>query len=713
MSKKIIYIVIGIIILGLGVWYFINQREVQPKGEQEQQEITLTSEGANWTPEQNTNLQQGLVNSVGKYLDAVLMTNAVFLTDIENTNYEEWEEKLNKAIQLWEEMEELEQKMNIVFDELEIPEYVEQQTNLSNYHLAYSNFFKDILISPAYAITEGKQGIPELGAVTAVFDSVKSGNKIRKIMEVFGWDRHTAFYHLKREQELSKSEAWDKAGDTYKRWEIAARVIKDTSKVTVFIGTNIITAGGASAAVGTLSALQVTSIIVGGTALTVEVGEDINIAIGNEDNAAVLHSVLEKSKIVTELVSIASLSDLADPGNLFYIADKAKDLASLAKDGYLYIIKDKDNPGKISLSFEPPEGIEEITKDFSDSSAKPESKETKKAGLPEGKYKIDGEEIEVKKEELENEDKEDLEEPVISDISAITDIAKTFSALKIPKKPTIQSNSTKIQTGETNTLTIDIPEEFKGPFKTEYIDVGSSGAGVVLPSISDSHNFTGEFISSVPGTFAVEIKIVDANGKIYITKTTIFVEGESAGDTGTESTDTEFAEPSESEFQMELEAKITAGEPIENQESSKVVVTGGDCELYITFSKNEYDSFELIGHCDASAEIFIRCDERFGQAVNSTTGEKLCLLSGHPDYRDGDWMPFLHPIDLTGDVEGYYVAYTKSIVFIVKNKDGESYSFTGKFINEDEVSGSGAYSYGFQGYINYESIINWSAKVVK
>ena len=126
MNRRTIYIIIAIfvliIILGLGIWYFVKQKESQPEEEVTQREVILSSDGANWTPEQNRNLQQGLVNITGKYLDAVLATNAVFLTDIENTTYEEWQEKLSKAIVLWEELEQLEKEMDIVFNDLGIPE---------------------------------------------------------------------------------------------------------------------------------------------------------------------------------------------------------------------------------------------------------------------------------------------------------------------------------------------------------------------------------------------------------------------------------------------------------------------------------------------------------------------------------------------------------------------------------------------------------------
>ena len=394
---------IALIIAGLVIFYLVSQKDTEPEeeaGEESiQQEISFTSEGANWTPEQNKNLQQGLVDGTNKYLEAVSYTNAVFFTDIENTTYEEWKEKLDKAIQLWEELEQIEQDMDIVFDDLGIPEYTEEQASIPNYNLASLGSF---LIPSVYAITEGYQGIPELGAVTAVFDSVKHGNKIRGIMNVFGWDRQTAFYHLKREQELLKADAWDKAGDNYQRWETAARAVKDVSKVTVFVGMNIITAGGASATVGALGVIQTGSIIIGGTALVFEVAEDVNIAIGNEDDAAVLHNILEKAKPLTELVSIISLQDLGDPGNLFYIVDKSRQIGDFLKDKNLYITNDKDT-GKLIFSTEPP-------KDINIPEADPEKAKTE--NLPEGNYKIGEEKIEVKKDSSPKieEEKEEEEE---------------------------------------------------------------------------------------------------------------------------------------------------------------------------------------------------------------------------------------------------------------------------------------------------------------
>ncbi len=502
MKKKKLFIIVGAVLALSLVLYFLVGRDGEAK-----REVELTSGGANWTPEQNIALQQGLVNAVGKYMEAVSYTNAVFFTDIEETEYEEWKAKLEKAISSWEELEQMQADMDVVFDDLGIPE--SSQTSQAPVFEEKHSFFAE----PAWAASE----IPELGAVTAVFDSAEKGQKIRTIMEVFDWDKDKAFYHLKREQGLLQAEAWDKAGDTYKRWETAARAVKNTSKVTVYVGANIITAGGASATVG---AFQATTMVVGGVSLALEVGEDVNIAIGNNENAAALRGAQETIKPITEIVSIVSLQDMSDPGNLFYIADKSGELFQVAKEGYLYIVR--NDAGKVLLSTDRPENIK-----LAEDEPEKESEEVKKAGLPEGNYKIEGEKVEVeKKEEPEEKSEKELEAEV--DISDILNLAVTMSKLKAAQKPTLRAESTSVETGDTVTLTVKIPESIPGPFEAEYVDIGGFGAGVVFPSNTDSRIFTGTFVSSNPGTFAVRVRITDSEGRVYTAGTAISVEAREA-----------------------------------------------------------------------------------------------------------------------------------------------------------------------------------------
>lgn len=171
-------------------------------------------------------------------------------------------------------------------------------------------------------------------------------------MEVFQWDKETAFYYLKQEQELLTAGAWNKAGDTYKRWETASRAIKDASKVTVFVVGNTLTAGGMSAAV---TVGQGASIVVGGASLVMEIGEDVNIAIGNEENAAILNQSLEDISPITDIFSIISLKDIGDPGNLFFLADKAGKLSELAGKGSVYLTV--DDPGMLLVGKSKPKGL--------------------------------------------------------------------------------------------------------------------------------------------------------------------------------------------------------------------------------------------------------------------------------------------------------------------------------------------------------------------
>lgn len=622
MNKKNFYLV-GItvlIIIGIAVWHFISEKQQSTNDEQkiitnDRQEITVISDGANFTPEQNIKLQQGLVNSVGKYTEAAIMTNSVFSTDIEKTDYAEWRTKLDKAVQLWEELEVMDKQMNDLLDELKIsetPSFTFRPSDVGTTDTQRSKF-----ISTVYA--DSGAPIPELGAVTAVFDSSSYRNKLRQVMEVFDWDAKKALTVLKQEQNLFTAGAWDKAGDTYQRWETGARIIKDASKVTIFIASNVITAGSATAAAG---AFQGVAVVVGGVSLAIEIGEDINIAVGNEDNAAVLRQAQEDMSVITHLVSIASLKDIGDPNNLFYIADTAGKLCDYAKDGYVYLTRGDD--GKIFVSKQKPKNV---------NIAKPRTKsEPSKVGLVAGNYIVDGEKIEVKKEETE-----------------AIDVAEELSQFEAPEKPVIDPNSTKIKTGEVNNLSLEIPEGLNGPFDIESIEVGGLGAAVALPSESDSKTIDGQFISSNPGLYVVEVKIRDADGNIHISKTTISVEGEPTGQSEEEDVDiNEYIE----EEQVSLNGNVTVNNSIYYvPEDDLPHKRKGSGTMNLTILEDV-----VSGSCYISAKDYYKCPAFYGDEVVET-----CVSRTGEEYKGGSWISDWEVDFPGGSVQGTYYPSTGKI----------------------------------------------------
>jgi len=335
MNKKLIYIIAAILVIIVLIFYFSNRNIIK-------EEIPLVAEGTNWTKEQNINLQQSLIDISEKYLAAVLLTNEVFTTDMSVTTYEEWKEKIDEAEQLWQEIQVDDVEFNNLLNELGVSQG--EQVFVPN--IEKGSLFGSIVYAESKAI-----GTPELGAVTAVFDSASHGQKLRTVMDVFGWDAKRALAQIQLEQNLLEAEAWNKEGDTYQRWETAAKVLKDTCKVTVFVGANIITAGGATAA---LTLGQGTILAVSGASLALEVGEDVYIAMGREGDAAFLRDAQEAIRPVTEIVSIISLKNLGDLNNLFYITDKTGQLYEFAKNGYVKITKKGD---QIIISNEKPNVI--------------------------------------------------------------------------------------------------------------------------------------------------------------------------------------------------------------------------------------------------------------------------------------------------------------------------------------------------------------------
>ena len=86
--------------------------------------------------------------------------------------------------------------------------------------------------------------------------------------------------------EQIKAEAWNEAGDTIETLENSARVIKDSCKVSLLVGGNILTGGTATATVGIL---QKGIILVQKADLLLEIDQDTaSIALGYNDDVTLM-----------------------------------------------------------------------------------------------------------------------------------------------------------------------------------------------------------------------------------------------------------------------------------------------------------------------------------------------------------------------------------------------------------------------------------------
>jgi len=180
--------------------------------------------------------------------------------------------------------------------------------------------------------------------ISNVFDKAPAGKKIRTLAKFLGVDAKRAFKILKNDQEFVKADAWNEAGDTFKKLETSAIVIKDGCKVAGFVGAMALTGGavgtvgvgsaGVGSAVigGSATVGQAVVMVVTGTDLVLEIGEDTaTIALG--DNHKGVKAISNMRSYTEPAASILSLTDI--PKNV------AKGAALLDKVGVVLIQVDQ------------------------------------------------------------------------------------------------------------------------------------------------------------------------------------------------------------------------------------------------------------------------------------------------------------------------------------------------------------------------------------
>jgi len=201
--------------------------------------------------------------------------------------------------------------------------------------------------------------------ISNVFDKAPAGKKIKTLAKYLGVDAKRAYKILKSDQEFVKADAWNEAGDTFKKLETSAVVIKDGCKVAGFIGAAALT-GGASATAsiggagvgtalvgGSATALEASTMVVTGTDLMLEVGEDgATIALG--DNHKAVKAISNIRGYTEPAASLLSLTDI--PANVGKMASKldkvgvvlveVEQMRSVIQDGKLLGINIKPSDKK-------------------------------------------------------------------------------------------------------------------------------------------------------------------------------------------------------------------------------------------------------------------------------------------------------------------------------------------------------------------------------
>jgi hypothetical protein len=231
------------------------------------------------------------INISKNYLKLRIETDDILKNAKNYSDYKTWNDELEKIILNWEKLE----KDALLLEE-KAQDYIKVKTS-----------FKFFIEVKAYSKQE----------ISNVFDKAPAGKKIITLAKFLGVDAKRAFQILKQDQAQVEADAWNEAGDTFKKLETSAIVIKDGCKVAGFVG-GVIISGGTAGFAGA-SALTQTAVVVSGVDLALEVTEDgANIALGNNNKVAEI--VGDVRKITEPLATFLTITSV--PENLASGFDK-------------------------------------------------------------------------------------------------------------------------------------------------------------------------------------------------------------------------------------------------------------------------------------------------------------------------------------------------------------------------------------------------------
>ncbi|MDD5726900.1 MAG: hypothetical protein PHC53_05915 [Patescibacteria group bacterium] len=291
--------------------------------------------------------QKALVKVALDYKEAQILTNAVLLTKLQSIKKEDYKALCDKAVQKWVDVQKDANALE--------PFTVERKTtsvdtgNISSVFStkALINTLRDaVLIYPVYAEeTEVQLDMPKWDKVNMITRVAPSANTVKIVQNVFGTTAKDA-QKIMEQHYQDEAAAW---GNWIKGYDIAsktAQAIKTASKVGLFIGGAVITAGGsavltmpAGAAVATgfgssVGAVGGTVIAVNGVDMALEVSENTaNLAFGNEKLGAQYTQARDTISPLTTLLSVVDLkSGMENPGNLYTIYDLGSNVLSSGYD---------------------------------------------------------------------------------------------------------------------------------------------------------------------------------------------------------------------------------------------------------------------------------------------------------------------------------------------------------------------------------------------
>lgn len=331
-----------------------------------------------------------------EYLVLRYKTDNVLVNAKDYESYDDWNEEMASIIQEWKTLESKALKLEKNADEM--------SNEITAFNMIKSAYAKD------YTYAE----------VQAIVEKAPAGKQIRTLAQHLGVDAKRAQLILNQSQDMATREAWGEAGDTFENLENQAIVIKDTCKVTVYVGGLVATGG----AVGTVA--QVTTVVVG-VDLALEVTEDsAQIALGDRNKVS---SFVKDIRTVTEpIASVLTITNI--PSNLGSAYGKFDsvmvgleqfrdtvqegkvigiDLKDFEYHPSFQVIKNTKYPGDITVAememAEVEEWIKSINKDY-----KPMTEEEVQEFLGITKKETEPTEAVAKKEVTENEKENNVEQ---------------------------------------------------------------------------------------------------------------------------------------------------------------------------------------------------------------------------------------------------------------------------------------------------------------
>lgn len=304
MKKKLIMVAIVLIVVAIALALLLNNK----KSNQIQEQLVF---------------KQTLEISK-EYAVLHHQTENVLLKVMEYDDYDSWKKDLDLIIKDWQNLEK---------QALELEKNADQ---IANQDMSFN------LIKSANAFDSVE--------IQKVIESAPAGRQIRTLAKHLGVDVKMAQLILNQTQDQVTREAYGTEGDVFETCEQNSMRIKNSTKVTLFVGGVVLTGGMSGVAAS--GAVAKTALVVGGADLVLEVTDDeAKIALGDKNKVS---EMVGKVRTVTEPAA-SILTIVSMPGNLSKAIEKIN-AVSFVGDQIRSVVQDEkilgisiktDNQGEV------------------------------------------------------------------------------------------------------------------------------------------------------------------------------------------------------------------------------------------------------------------------------------------------------------------------------------------------------------------------------